>query len=57
VLRNLLGIRRVGDMQVAESQALDAVQLWAISTYDSRHRFTAEDIRELHHRWLGGIYP
>jgi cell filamentation protein len=57
VLRNLLGIRRVGDMQVAESQALDAVQLWAISTYDSRHRFTAEDIRELHRRWLGGIYP
>lgn len=56
VLRNLLGIRRMGDIQVAESQALDAVQLWAISNYDSRHRFKAEDIRELHRRWLGGIY-
>jgi cell filamentation protein len=57
VLRNLLGIRRVGDIQVAESHALDAVQVWAIGTYDSQHRFTAEDIRALHHRWLGGIYP
>jgi cell filamentation protein len=57
VLRNLLGIRRVGDMQVAESQALDAAQVWAIGTYDSQHRFTADDICELHHRWLGGIYP
>lgn len=56
VLRNLLGIRRVSDMQNAESRALDAVQIWAINTYDSRHTFTAEDIRELHRRWLGGIY-
>lgn len=57
VLRNLLGIRRVGYMQVAESQALDAAQVWAIGTYDIQHRFTAADIRELHRRWLGGIYP
>jgi cell filamentation protein len=57
VLRNLQGIRRVGDMQFAESQALDAVQVWAISNYDSRHRFSAADIRDLHRRWLGGIYP
>lgn len=57
VLRNLLGIRRVGDMQAAESRALDTVQLWAISTYGSEHRFTSEDIRTLHCRWLGSIYP
>jgi cell filamentation protein len=56
VLRNLLGIQRVGDMQRAESQALDAVQIWAVGTYDNQHRFTAEDIRELHRRWLCGIY-
>jgi len=44
-------------MQVAESEALDAAQIWAISHYDNQHRFTAADIRELHRRWLGGIYP
>lgn len=57
MLCNLLGIRRVGDMQFAESQALDAVQVWAIGNYDSHHRFSAADIRELHRRWMGGIYP
>jgi cell filamentation protein len=57
VLRNLLGIRRVSDMQVAESQALDAVQEWAIGAYDTQRHFTTADIRELHRRWLGGIYP
>ncbi len=57
VLRNLRGIRRVGDAQLAESRALDAVQVWAIGAYDSQHRFITEDIRELHRRWLGGIYP
>lgn len=56
VLRNLLGIQRVGDMDLAESRALDAVQVWAAGNFDSRHRFTAEDIQELHRRWLGGIY-
>jgi cell filamentation protein len=56
VLRNLLGIQRVGDMDLAESRALDAVQVWAAGNFDSGHRFTAEDIRELHRRWLGTIY-
>lgn len=56
VLRNLRGIRRVTDMHVAESAALDAVQEWAVGHFDSAHRFTANDICELHRRWLGGIY-
>lgn len=57
VLRNLLGIKRVSEMQQAESEALDEVQLWAIETFDSNHRFTVDDIRRLHYRWLGRIYP
>jgi cell filamentation protein len=57
VLRNKLGIRRVRDMQRAESEALLAVQQWAIAYFDASHRFTAADIRLLHRRWLEGIYP
>lgn len=56
VLRNKLGIRRVGEMQVPESRALDAVQEWAAAHFDRAHRFTATDVRVLHRQWLGGIY-
>lgn len=57
VLRNLLGIIRVGDMKLAESQALCLVQQQAIDTFSDDHCFTAEDIRTLHRMWLGPIYP
>jgi cell filamentation protein len=56
VLRNLQGITRVRDMQQAESEALLAVQEWAIAHFDMTHRFSSEDICALHRRWLGGIY-
>lgn len=56
VLKNLLGIRRVGDMQQAESDALLAVQDWTVAHFDMTHRFTAADVCELHRQWLGGIY-
>lgn len=44
VLRNKLGIQRSRDMEQAESEALLAVQDWAIAHFDAGHRFTAEDI-------------
>ena len=56
VLRNKLGIRRVRDIEQAESEALEAVQDWAVAHFDAGHRFTAKDICTLHRRWLGGIY-
>lgn len=56
VLHNKLGIRRVTDMQYAESAALDAVQVWAAGHFDIAHRFAPHDVCELHRRWLGGIY-
>jgi cell filamentation protein len=56
VLRNRLGIRRVGDMQQAESDALIAVTRWAVGRFDIAHCFTADDLCELHRQWLGGIY-
>jgi cell filamentation protein len=57
VLRNALGIIRVRDMQLAESQALWLAQRQAIDTFSEDHRFTAEDIRLLQRMWLGPIYP
>lgn len=56
VLRNLLGITRVRDMKLAESQALLIAQQHAVETYTEDHRFTAADICSLHRDWLGPIY-
>lgn len=56
VLRNLLGIVRVRDMNLAESQALELAQDAALDRFDSEHRFTAADICALHRLWLGPIY-
>jgi len=57
VLRNLLGITRVREMEAVESQALTAAQDAALEIYGSEHRCTAADIRRLHRMWLGSIYP
>ncbi len=57
VLRNLLGITRVRDMNLAESQALEIAQDLALDRFDVEHRFTAQDICNLHALWLGPIYP
>jgi fido (protein-threonine AMPylation protein) len=56
VLRNLLGITRVRDMNEAESQALVLAQESALDRFGPEHRFTAEDICALHRLWLGPIY-
>lgn len=56
VLRNLLGIKRVRDMNEAESQALLLAQDAALVRFGLDHRFTADDIRTLHRLWLGPIY-
>jgi fido (protein-threonine AMPylation protein) len=56
VLRNLLGITRVRDMQLAESQALHLAQTRAIDTVSENERFTAAGICSLHRLWLGPIY-
>jgi cell filamentation protein len=56
VLRNKLGIQRVRDIEQAESEALLAVQEWAVARFTAEHRFAAADVRLLHRQWLGGIY-
>ncbi|HEY3242281.1 MAG TPA: Fic family protein [Phycisphaerae bacterium] len=57
MLRNLLGLLRVRDITLAESQALQLAQDQAIERYRVDHRFTAEDICDLHRSWLGAVYP
>lgn len=56
VLKNLLGIKRKREMDQIEGQeqrrALDEL----IRIYEKDHRFTATDIRRIHHLWLGNIY-
>ena len=56
VSRNKLGIIKVRDIHLAESQMLLLAQKKAIETYGPDHRFSAEDIRSLHRSWLGPIY-
>lgn len=57
VLRNLFGITRVRDMNLAESQALEIAQDLALDKFDADYRFTAQDICDLHTLWLSPIYP
>lgn len=56
VLRSLLGIKRVGDINEAESQALLLAQAQAIERYGDDQRFTAKDICDLHRLWLAPVY-
>lgn len=56
VLKNLLGIKTKREMDRAEALALARATDAAIRSYDSGHRFTADDIRSLHKIWLGEIY-
>lgn len=56
VLRNLLGVHRVRDMQRLESQALEIAQDEALGRFGPEHRFTARDVCALHCLWLDGVY-
>ena len=57
VLRNLLGIRSVREMETAESIALVSATRKAIEETGADQRFSADHIRGLHRMWLEKIYP
>lgn len=57
VLQNLLRIRLAREMARVESQALYAVTQRLIDETAPDHRFTADDICNMHRLWLGAIYP
>lgn len=56
VLKNLLGITSKREMDSIEATRLADVTDWAIRHFEVDHRFTAEDICQLHRQWLGGVY-
>ena len=56
VLRNRLGIKSPMEMDVAETRALETAMVEFVSKFNEKHCFVAADIREIHRRWLGGIY-
>lgn len=56
VLRNRLGIRSVREMAARESAALVAATQQMIDDTRVDQRFTAADVRRMHHLWLGEIY-
>lgn len=57
VLRNLLGLRTVREMNAAETRALLQAADWAVETYSASHRFTTDDLRQMHRVWLTSLYP
>ena len=56
VPRNRLGITSVRLMQHAESETLLAATQQIIDVTGTNQRFTADDIRSMHRRWLGEVY-
>jgi cell filamentation protein len=56
VLRNRLGITTVRELERTESESLLAATQQTIDDTRIDQRFTADDIRRMHHRWLGDIY-
>ena len=56
VLRNLVGIINIEEMEIAEANALAQAMDNILRQYHQEHRFTADDICFLHKSWLGEIY-
>jgi cell filamentation protein len=57
VLRNLLGITGVREIQAAETDALVEAQFWSYQDIGEDECFSIGRLCELHRKWLGGIYP
>lgn len=56
VLRNRLGITTIRELERQESESLLAATQQTIDDTRVNQRFTADDVRRIHHRWLGDIY-
>ena len=56
VLRNRLGIRLVREMERVESEALLAATERLVDDTSEDKQFAADDVRHIHHIWLGEIY-
>ena len=50
------GIRSAREMERVEERELIRTTDWALQSYESDRSFSAEDLCDLHRRWLAGIY-
>jgi len=56
VLKNLLGIKSKKEMEALETDQYMSVLDSCARRYGRSHRFTANDLLDIHKEWLGGIY-
>ncbi len=56
VLKNLLGIKKKREMDITEAREQLRAMADLVVLYDSKHRFTASDVCNMHKIWLEGIY-
>ena len=56
VLKNLLGISKKREMDIVEAREQLRAMADLVLLYDKNHRFTADDLCDMHRIWLGGIY-
>ena len=56
VLKNLLGIKRKREIDITEAREQLRAMAELVVLYDKKHRFTADDICDMHKVWLNGIY-
>ncbi len=56
VLKNLIGVKGIREMEEAESEALTTTTDKLLGMYDKDYQFKENDIKFLHKLWLGGIY-
>ena len=56
VLKNLLGIKSRKEMEALETERYMRVLDACAHRYRRNHRFTSQDLLDIHREWLGGIY-
>ncbi len=56
VLKNLLGIKSKSEMDILEAERLQKTELDLLEKFDVDHRFTSDDICNIHKLWLSEIY-
>lgn len=57
VLKNYLGATSKEGIENLEAQELERTEIELLKIFDEDHKFTAEDICNIHELWLGDIYP
>jgi len=57
VLKNFLKIKDLQTIEILEEEELKRTGIELTELYDKTHRFSCQDICDIHALWLAGIYP